>query len=266
MVARIHGCVRCGLASQPIIEPPPSRAGIPGTIRALAVSCFSSPAFRALNARSTQVVYRKIIERLCVEHGDKRVALLHREHVIRMMAARSDKPNSANGLRKVLRSMMLHAVEVGLRTDDPTRDIKALRVKTDGYHSWTEEEISQFEGRQAIGSRARLALAVLLYTGGAATPSEHLTYLTTQFGKSFTAAGFGNWFRDRCNEVGLRHCSAHGLRKAAARRLAEAGCTAHEIAAITGHASLREVQRYTKAVDQRRLGISAMNKMRTVSG
>ena len=100
----------------------------------------------------------------------------------------------------------------------------------------------------------------------AATPSEHLTYLTTQFGKSFTAAGFGNWFRDRCNEVGLRHCSAHGLREAAARRLAEAGCAAHEIAAITGHASLREVQRYTKAVDQRRLGISAMNKMRTVSG
>lgn len=156
-----------GLASQPIIEPSPSRVGIPGTIRALAVSYFRSPAFRALNARSTQVVYRKIIERLCVEHGDKRVALLHREHVIRMMGARSDKPDSANGLRKVLRSMMQHAVEVGLRTDDPTRDIKALRVKTDGYHSWTEEEISQFEVRHAIGSRARLAMALLLYTCGA---------------------------------------------------------------------------------------------------
>jgi len=50
----------------------------------------------------------------------------------------------------------------------------------------------------------------------------------------------------------LRNCSAHGLRKAAARRLAEAGCTEHEIAAITGHASLREVQRYTKAADQKR--------------
>jgi len=43
--------------------------------------------------------------------------------------------------------------------------------------------------------------------------------------------------------------SGHGLRKAAARRLAEAGCTEHEIAAITGHASLREIARYTKAAD-----------------
>lgn len=62
---------------------------------------------------------------------------------------------------------------------------------------------------------------------------------------------------------GLRHCSAHGLRKAATRRLAEAGCTAHEIAAITGHASLREIVRYTKAVDQQRLASAAMEKAET---
>lgn len=57
--------------------------------------------------------------------------------------------------------------------------------------------------------------------------------------------------------------AAHGLRKAAARRLAEANCTVHEIAAITGHASLREVARYTKAADQKRLAISAMEKVKT---
>jgi hypothetical protein len=47
----------------------------------------------------------------------------------------------------------------------------------------------------------------------AETPANHLTLLTTQTGKPFSAAGFGNWFRDRCNEAGLPHCSAHGLRK-----------------------------------------------------
>ncbi len=48
-----------------------------------------------------------------------------------------------------------------------------------------------------------------------ATPCSHLTFLTTEQGKPFTAAGFGNWFRDRCNEAGLPEgCSAHGLRKA----------------------------------------------------
>jgi integrase len=106
------------------------------------------------------------------------------------------------------------------------------------------------------------ALAAII----AATPSEHLTYLITQFGKPFTSAGFGNWFREQCDAAGLSQCSAHGLRKAAARRLAEAGCTAYEIAAITGHASLREVVRYTKAADQKRLAIAPMDKVKPRTG
>jgi integrase len=90
----------------------------------------------------------------------------------------------------------------------------------------------------------------------AETPNYHLTFLTNQFGRSFTAVDMS----------GLRHCSAHGLRKTAARRLAEAGCPAHEIAAITGHASLKEIEHYTKAVDQQKLAASAMEKTRTLSG
>jgi hypothetical protein len=50
------------------------------------------------------------------------------------------------------------------------------------------------------------------------------------------------------------------LRKAACRRLAEAGCTVHEIAAISGHASLHEVERYTKAADQMKLARAAMER------
>jgi integrase len=92
----------------------------------------------------------------------------------------------------------------------------------------------------------------------AATPSDNLTLLTS-FGKTFTAAGFGNWFREQCNAAGLpRHCAAHGLRKAACRRLAEAGCSANLIAAISGHATLTEVARYTKAADQERMARAAM--------
>jgi integrase len=106
----------------------------------------------------------------------------------------------------------------------------------------------------AIPIHAKLAAII------AETPADNLNLLTTKAGKPFSPAGVGNWFRDRCNEAGLPHCSAHGLRKAAARRLAEAGCTTHEIAAITGHASLSEVQRYTKAADQKRLALAAMEK------
>ena len=274
----------------------------PGSLRALAVSYFNSIGFRT-RAPSTQSIHRNIIDRLCEQHGDKRAATMQREHVIKLMAARAERPEAANQLRKVLRAMMKHAVEAGLRADDPTRDVRAIRVKSDGFHSWSEVEIEQFEAWHEIGSRARLALALLLYTGqrrsdvvrmgrqhvrdgfitvrqnktGAVleipvipeleaiiskTPSDNLTFLVTLYGRSFTVAGFSWWFRQQCDAAGLHHCSAHGLRKAAARRLAEGGCTAHEIAAITGHASLREIVRYTKAADQKHLATAAMNKVK----
>jgi hypothetical protein len=60
------------------------------------------------------------------------------------MAAHAAKPDSANGLRKVLRAMMVHAVEIEMRKDDPTRDVKPIKVKSGGFHSWTEAEIAQF--------------------------------------------------------------------------------------------------------------------------
>ena len=136
----------------------------PGTIRSLAVSYFNSIEFRFLKS-SSKAVYRNIIERFCREHGDKRVALLQREHIAKLLASRAEKPWAANALRNVLRALMRHAIEIGLRSDDPTREIRAIRLKSDGYHSWLDDEIAQFENRHPLGSRARLALALLLYTG-----------------------------------------------------------------------------------------------------
>jgi integrase len=277
------------------------REFLPGTMNALAVSYFNSISFRSLKP-STQAFYRTIIDRFCREEGHKRVATLKRKNVVERMAERADKPDSANGLRKVLRAMMKHAIEIGLRQDDPTRDVRAIRVKSDGFHSWTEDEIAQFETCHGIGSRARLAFALLLYTGQrrsyvirmgpqhirdgllrvkqiktgaelsipvapqlqeiiAASSIGQMIFLMTQYDKPFSGDGFGHWFRAECTKAGLPHCSAHGLRKACARRLADAGCSQHEIAAITGHASLHEVVRYTKGADQKRLATMAMQKL-----
>ena len=83
------------------------------------MSYFNSLAFRSMRS-SSQTKYRRIIDRLCQEHGDKRAAMMQREHVVKLMAARARQPESANGLRKVLRAMMQHAIEIGLRGDDPT--------------------------------------------------------------------------------------------------------------------------------------------------
>ena len=87
--------------------------------------------------------------------------------------------------------------------------------------------------------------------------SEALTFLVTEYGKPFTPAGFGGWFRARCDEAGLRQCSAHGLRKAGAVRAAENGATTHELMAIFGWLSLKEAERYTQAARRRRLARNA---------
>jgi len=216
----------------------------PGTVGALAASYFNSSDFRSLKP-SSQAIYRGVIDRFCIQYGDNRVAGLKREHVVKLMAARAEKPVAANNLRKVLRAMMKHAVEIGLRVDDPTRDVKAIRVKSNGFHSWNEDEIAQFEKRHSMGSLGRLAFALLLYTGQrrsdvvrmgpqhirdgvlgvrqqktgielaipvhstladviAETPTYHLTFLTNQFGRPFTAGYFGQWFREQCDIASLQ--------------------------------------------------------------
>jgi len=92
-------------------------------------------------------------------------------------------------------------------------------------------------------------------------PNDNLTFITTTHGKPFSPAGFGNWFREACDKAGLKRRSAHGLRKAAARRLAEVGCSSKQIAAITGHKTLSEVERYTASADQERMAREAISKM-----
>jgi integrase len=97
-----------------------------------------------------------------------------------------------------------------------------------------------------------------------ATPAENMTFLVTREGKPFHLDAFSHWFKRKCREANLpSKAAAHGLRKAACRRLAELGCSASVIAAISGHRTLREVSRYTSAADQVRLarqGIEALTR------
>lgn len=94
-----------------------------------------------------------------------------------------------------------------------------------------------------------------------ATPSGHLTFIAGANGKPYTSGSFGNWFAEAVRAAGLLAIAAHGLRKAAGRRLAEAGCTPHEIAAILGHKTLREIEHYTRAASQVTMAESAMEKI-----
>jgi integrase len=214
------------------------------------------------------------------------------------------KPHAARNWLKALKSLCRHALAYGTLREDPTAALKLPRMKaSSGHHTWTDAEIAQFEAHHEIGSKPRLALALLLYTAqrrgdvirmgpqhvrngiisvrqqktGAALsipvhpalqaildaqPVAHLTYLTTRAGRPYTPCDFSEWFRAQCDVAGLpKRCVAHGLRKAATRRLAEAGCSAPEIAAITGHKTLGEISRYTRGVDQERMARNAMARM-----
>jgi hypothetical protein len=91
-----------------------------------------------------------------------------------------------------------------------------------------------------------------------------LTFLTTETGKPYGDNYFSASFRGWCDEASLPNCcSAHGLRKAACRRLAEAGCSANEIMSISGRTTMKEIVRYTVAADQARLARNALARTMT---
>ena len=90
------------------------------------------------------------------------------------------------------------------------------------------------------------------------SPCGSLTFLETAYGKPFTAAGFGNWFRDRCDEAGLPQCTAHGLKKAGATIAAENGATTRQLMAMFDWSTISQAEVYTRAADQKRLAGEAM--------
>jgi integrase len=116
-----------------------------------------------------------------------------------------------------------------------------------GPHHIRHDILTIDQGKTEGGEEAHVEIPVhpRLREAIEAAPSGHTHFLMTSFGKPYAPEGFSHWFRELCDAAGCPDVSAHGLRKATARRLAEIGCSAHEIAAITGHASLAEVQRYS---------------------
>ncbi len=115
--------------------------------------------------------------------------------------------------------------------------------------------------QQKTGTPVEIKISAALRRSIDALPNHQLTLLVTSGGKPFTPAGFTNWFREVCDKIGLKHCTPHGLRKAAARIMAESGCTAREIMAVTGHKTLSEAERYTAASNRQKLAESAVQKV-----
>ena len=120
--------------------------------------------------------------------------------------------------------------------------------------------------QKKTGAEIDIPLLPQLEAAIAAMPSlaKQTVFFETQFGEAFTETGFYNWFTDKARKAGVpKGRSPHGLRKACCRRLAEAGCSAHEIMSVSGHETLKEVERYTKAANRAKLADNAMAALQT---
>jgi integrase len=213
-----------------------------------------------------------------------------------LMDRKADKLGAANNRKKYLSAMFGWAIKRSIMKANPCRDVQRISYATDGFHTWTVDEVRQFETRHPIGTSARLAMGLLLYTGArrgdvvtfgrqhvkdgvlryvprktrykraavsekpildelaqiiAASPTGDPTFLVTEYGKPFTAAGFGAWFRKRCDEAGLFNCTAHGLRKAGAKLAAEAGATDRQLLAQFDWTTSSQATVYTAAADKK---------------
>lgn len=296
-----------------IEEPKGPKLSVKNSLRWLCEQYFQSAEHKRLDSR-TQHVRKLIIEHMWAEplkpgstklFEDLPIAAITNKAVRVLRDRKAGTPEAANSRVKALRAIFSWACksDVELMSSNPARDVAQFPQEGDGYHSWTDEEITKFEETHPIGSKPRLALALLLYTGQRrsdvvlfgrqhvsgeslkftqfkgrkkkpvtleipihptlrkvidASQCGDMTFLVTEFNKGFTSNGFGNWFRKQCNAAQLFHCTAHGLRKAASARLAERGATEKQIMSITGHSTSKEVTRYTKAANQKRLAQSAM--------
>lgn len=262
---------------------------------------FASRDFTAL-AEHTQRSYRSNVSHFLTHFGTRDCTTFSRPALESYLDLRSDEPGAASNFLKRMKQVLNFGVQRQILTTNVARDVKFDKPKTDGFPAWTEDDVAAYEKRWPIGTKERLAFALFLYTGqrrsdvvrmgpqhvkkgrievtqakGGKTlliplhPAlkdmvkdlEGETFLLTEYGKPFTKAGFGSWFAERCEAAGV-HKRAHGLRKAISRRLAEAGCTAYEIIAITGHSSAKEAEPYTRAVDQQRMADAAMKKVKNV--
>jgi integrase len=293
----------------------PSRTVVPGTWRWLCVRYFAECAeFKRLDPR-TQHVRRLILENTFDEPIAPGSPKLFRDFPLSRMTAdavevlRDRKiafTGAANNRVKAIRQVFKFGVRKKYAPSNPARDVAYFKTGSTGFHTWSSEKVRQFEERHPIGTKARLALALLLFTGQRrsdvirfgrqharsgkltftqhkgrnhkpkrlilpilpalqriidASPCADLTFLVNDLGRAFTDAGFGNKFRQWCNEAGLRHCSAHGLRKAGATIAANNGATSRQLMAIFGWDSIKMAEGYTRAADQQRLAEGAMHML-----
>jgi site-specific recombinase XerD len=278
----------------------------PGTVNAALVSYYQSSAFKDGLAESTQKTRRAILEKFRQDHGDKRVALMTQTALQNIINKKKPTAqlNFRKAMRgfmdhclamNFIKSDPLAGVKlVEVKTKGHHTWTTEECRQFEAHHKVGTRERLAYElllqagqarcdvvrmgrqhvrngmmtmGRKKTGVIFNVQVTPSLQQAIDAMPaSVHLTYLLTSYGKPFTAAGFGNWFREVCDDAKMpKRCTSHGLRKAAATYFAEQGATDHQLMAWFGWTSISQAQVYTKAANRKRMA-EAAGKLITGTG
>jgi integrase len=278
-----------------------------GTVNAALVSYYQSNGFTHRLAASSQKMRRNILERFREAHGEKRIATLPKTALQKILnnkspAAASNWRKALRGFIDHCLSLDMMTTDplVGVKLvpiksngHHPWQPEECSKFES--YHAIGTRARLAYElllqvgqsrcdvvrmGRQHVRNETlslqRQKTGVLfdvpvmpeLQRAIDAMPaSNHLTFLVTGQGKPFSAAGFGNWFREVCDDAGLpKRCTSHGLRKAAATRLADRGATTTELKAWFGWKTDSEAERYTRSADRKSAAIRAGQKLISGTG
>jgi integrase len=215
---------------------------------------------------------------------------------------------AAQKLRKELVRFFDFAVKAGMRRDNPaaiSEKISAPKVKGEkGFKTWSEQDIAAYRDQHPLGTMARLALEMLLWTGqrrsdvhrmspedvregriaivqdktdkalwipvapqlleaitAVEPPAPGVSFIRSGRGEPYSKESFGNVMRKWCDQAGLLERSAHGLRKAAMRRMAELGITNQGMKSISGHSRDDQVAHYTAAANQSKMADEAIARL-----
>jgi integrase len=161
-------------AFQGVATPPPIRqAAAPQTLQWLCERYYASADFQLLGP-TTRKVRRGILETICQSRfsgkltGTLPYARMRPHNVAQLRDAKLDLPEAANARVKALRQLFKWAMSpaYSLAERNPAMEVGYLRSNNpEGFRAWTAADVEKYAAHHPIGTKARLALDLMLYTG-----------------------------------------------------------------------------------------------------
>lgn len=249
--------------------------------------------------RQRENIFKQVLE---IAGGNSVACVTQKSIVVGRDRRAKTAPFQARHFLDTMRGLFRWAYDAQMVKADPTVGVKSPpRSRKSGYPPWTEDDVAAYERRWPIGTRQRVWLDVLIYTGlrrgdavrlgrqhvrdGVATlktektgtevtlpilpaleatlragPCGDLAFIAGLRGQPMAKKSFSNDFKDACRAAGVSG-SAHGVRKIAATRAANAGATVAQLEAIFGWSGGAMAALYTRAADRRRLATEAMHTL-----